>query len=223
MTMVLQESSVRRYELTDATQCAEWIQRLKNLQPHWTQRGPAFYTLGAAAYLDLCSKTGSRARYDEVARRGNPIIEQTFGDMLKRVSVCIEDYVEGPCEWARHWARPGFHVFRTDSLKASLRDNFHLDLQFMHLSDNPDLLARSVTFTLPLQLPDQGAGLEICRIVPGKPAGEIVQERYQLGELLVHTGRALHRRAHYPVSSQCERITMQGHGLKEGARWLLYW
>jgi hypothetical protein len=223
MALVSADADLKRYRIASAEQCAEWVRALVAIEDRWLKRGPAFFTLGAAAYLDLCSQAGSRTLYDQRARAANPLIHEHFSSLLDAVAEQVSVYVGGSCQFAGGWALPGFHIFRHASLQQTLRDNFHLDLQFMRLSLKADLDTPSVTFTLPIENPANGAGLELCRVVADKPAGETRVEPYYVGELLVHTGRELHRRAHYPASMSCQRITLQGHGIKEDGTWLLYW
>ena len=73
-------------------------------------------------------------------------------------------------------------------------------------------------------LPAAGAGIDFCRLDSTDKKGRVASESYRLGELLVHSGRTLHRRTHRPASPQCRRITLQGHALQlEGGTWILYW
>lgn len=222
MTTLTDDGALRRVQAVDPAQCPDLVQRLVELRPQWASRGNAFYTLGAATYLDVCGTPGLD-RYDAFHRLTNPILSTHFGDVLGRVRDVLEDVVGAPCRLTDRFALPGFHIFLAQSLQQRFRDNLHLDLQHTYLPFDAELTTPTLTFTLPLSLPAGGAGIEFCHRQGGDPRGVLSVERYHLGELLIHSGRALHRRAHLPASDQCMRITLQGHGLRVGSEWILYW
>jgi hypothetical protein len=135
----------------------------------------------------------------------------------------LEVLLGEPCCFDANLALPGFHIFLAASLTSRYRDQLHLDLQHTYLHLDADLLSPTITFTLPLRLPKRGAGIEFCEMDAREVRGRLRVEAYSEGELLVHSGRALHRRAHFPASTACTRVTMQGHGVLIKGCWHLYW
>jgi len=94
-----------------------------------------------------------------------------------------------------------------------------------------------ISFTLPVVLPDAGAGLWhwdlLHQEVAGMSQGEkekVISSRsksyyaYKTGTMLVHSGHQLHQIAAIPnFRADEERITLQGHGLLVDGVWWLYW
>lgn len=223
MRRLTDDTPVRRIEILGPEECRDVVERLDGLEGEWRRRGDAFFTLGAATYLDVCGG-GSYGNYRKRAEHDNRLLVEAFGDLLVAVRDAVADLVGGRCEYAPELARPGFHVFLARSLHATLRDGFHLDLQFRDLPVPATAYTATLTFTLPVELPLAGGGIEFCRLDAGDKRGRVSAEWYRLGELLVHSGRTLHRRAEVPSSPRCRRITLQGHALcVEGDKWILYW
>jgi len=199
------------------------VDRLWEMRDSWCRRGNAFYTLGAATYLDVCGGDGSLERYEVIHDNSNLLLLSRFGDMLEEVRRAINQITGQCCRLTDRFALPGFHIFLAGSLHQRFRDNLHLDLQYTYLPFEADLFTPTLTFTLPLALPSGGAGIEFCRRSGKDPRGILRVEPYVPGEILLHSGRALHRRAYFPASDRCIRITLQGHGLLVDGCWILYW
>ena len=222
MPRLTDDGAVRRRRVCDAATCAAAVERLLGLSDRWTRRGPAFFTLGAATYLDVCGGE-TLSRYAALHEAADPVLRRHFGDLLEGLRQAVGLATGRPADFAPDLALPGFHIFLAASLHQSMRDNLHLDLQHTYLPLPADLHTPTLTFTLPLEAPLGGAGIEFCLPRPGDPRGRLVEETYVPGELLIHSGRALHRRAHRPASDRCRRITLQGHGVMIDDRWRLYW
>lgn len=216
-------ANVRRQPLLDASGCAAVLGGVDARRDEWMARGDHFYTLGAACYLDLCGETCDWASYAERAKRGNAVMLDHFSDLLEGLRGALQGLLSERCYFGSDLALPGFHIFLARSLNASMRDNLHLDLQYSYLPSAPPLDTQTVTFTLPLQTPAAGAGIEFCVPREGVKRGQLVVECYRDGELLVHSGRTLHRRAHFSTTERCRRITLQGHGIRRANGWELYW
>lgn len=220
-TRLTDDGQLRRITLFDEDACTPLVEAVHAARASWSPRGPGFFTLGAACYLDLCRV--DLDAYLTLARAANPVLRACLGRVHEAIRAVIEDLVGGACHYDERFALPGVHVFEAASLTARLRDNLHLDLQHAYLPLGLEPETPSFTFTLPLQLPAAGGGIEICDRMVDPPRGRMVVHPYRLGELFFHTGRALHRRAHYPAGPRCARITVQGHGARIDGRWLLYW
>lgn len=221
MPSLTDDGCIRRILLLEIEDCRAELHKLDALRPRWTERGKSFFTLGAAAYLDLCGG-GSPARYRDRGIASNSLIRAEFGPLLGQVASALQQAMGAPCVFHKDFALPGFHIFLTRSLDTALRDHLHLDLQHNHFEcfdyDTP-----SFTFTLPLELPAAGGGIELCLADPTIKRGRLVEHNYVLGELFVHSGRALHRRLHRSATPDCRRVTLQGHGVRDREKWILYW
>lgn len=216
------KANIRRMPLFDVTSGLALVKRLVRLRDCWTRRGPGFFTLGAAAYLDI-ARGGDYAQYSNRFGRSNPVIRENFGALASTLAECLGEMLGEHCAFSCNLALPGFHIFEHEGLHDALRDNLHLDLQHSLLPMGFPIETPSLTFTLPLEMPVSGGGLEICDIVQGNPRGRLAQYEYRIGELFVHTGRTLHRRVHRATTTACRRITLQGHAIRRNQIWILYW
>ena len=224
MRRVLNDAETQRVAVLDEQQCSDVARRLDAVRAHWVRRSEHFHTVGAATYLDVCGGGGSLEQYRTRLETCNPLLDSVFGDILERVRQALTDLVSAPCGFAPDLARPGFHLFLPPSLDEAKRDVLHLDLQHCHLPIDADVFTKSLTFTLPIEIPHVGAGIEFCRPTALDKRGQLTVQPYVLGELFVHSGRTLHRRAHVPGTGDSRRITMQGHAFShEGKQWMLYW
>src|SRR5687767_6262263 len=66
------DGTATRAPLLDEARCDAIVAALWTRRSDWTRRSESFYTLGAAAYLDLCN--ASVERYQALAMLANPIL-----------------------------------------------------------------------------------------------------------------------------------------------------
>lgn len=211
-----------RVELLDADSAAAMVRRLDRCSNHLIARGPGFYTFGAAAYLDAC-RALTPANYFSLAQTHNPLLAATFEDVYRRLEQRLLDLLGEPVHHTARLALPGFHLWQHCGLGRAYLDGFHIDGQFRHLGLAVESGASTLSFTLPLELPLSGGGIEFCHLSSTRKSGEILVEPYRVGELLVHSGLVLHRRHHVDTTTSCRRVTLQGHGYRWHGRWTLYW
>jgi hypothetical protein len=222
MASLTDDGRVSRIGLIDDAACRVQLALLEAERACWIRRGADFHTLGAATYLDVCSGSDP-LRYASNRAACNPVLERCFGPLLEMVRVTLEGVHGAACRFHHALALPGFHIFLGRSLDRVMRDNLHLDLQHSHLDQGYAVDSPSFTFTLPLELPRAGGGIEICRAAPGDKRGTVAAYEYRCGELFLHSGRALHRRVHRTATPACRRITLQGHGVWDDEHWVIYW
>jgi hypothetical protein len=229
---------VRRSLLDDRT-CAATCDAVLALRARWIRRMPEveFFTLGAASYLDREPDYTARL----VAL--NPVLRAHFASLHAAVTAALAEIVEEPVELASDKALPGFHVWGVPGIPTEPVTSLHFDLQFEHLAwpDAVDL-TRTLSFTLPLRLPRGGGGLSLWDTTKDRVDAFYCEagfrgtlndltlllpehfEPYRCGELVIHSGLELHRIA--PVAAVVPddlRVTLQGHGLRVGNRWQIYW
>lgn len=243
MTAAVQQGSSRpelkELPLLPASECAAVAGRVRALRDSWTPRavGGTFFTLGAASYLDGPS---GLAVYQERAELTNPLLRREFGWLLDRVHECLAAVVGAPVATFARAALPGFHVFEFDPGFA--RGSSHFDLQYEHVDWEPlggmDPRSQS-SYTLPIELPASGGGLDTFDIFSDDLEGLSVEEKrafcesrrqptyhdYEPGRLVLHSGRQMHRiRAFRPEDDGSRsRITLQGHLIRTGEGWISYW
>ncbi len=211
-----------------------------------------FYTLGSVTYIDGLANLPEYYRY---AKDINPILRDFFNWLYDIVLDKLSEEI-GPCELINELAHPGFHIFGhppgkevspyTHIFMQQPLATIHYDLQHeKHLDiwktygdydfDNP------LTFTLALELPTTGAGLNTweeplvekydpksdftngMRTLSYQDYGPPTVVQYEVGKMFYFIGSLLHQiaPAYNPVPTD-RRITLQGHGIKCNGIWKIY-
>lgn len=221
---------------------------------HKLDRPLDFYTIGAVTYIDGLSNLEGYYKY---AEQVNPTLYEYFGWLYKIVLDKLSEVI-GPCELIGNLGHPGFHVFghkpgeyvNQYSLMAFTQPlaTIHHDLQqekhklvWEYYKDYD--LDYCLTFTLPIVVPESGAGLntwddirmckydkddayskEIKRLDYGKYGPPLAVVPYTPGKMFYFIGKLLHQIA--PVSQHVKstdrRITLQGHGVMCDGVWRIY-
>ncbi len=225
-------------------QVVKVINQIDALSDQWEQRNSLlpFFTLGAASYLDS-SKVSNR-RYYEKAARLNPALMNQFGWLYDLVIDGLQQATSKQCQMADGQALPGFHIFKAHQQFLNPVASMHIDLQHKALqwqeAQQVDLETNTLSFTLALELPKSGAGLntwpESHKDLMAMPfwsnllghtevQSKCTFIKYQAGQMVIHSGELLHQIA--PLSEfnpEDRRITLQGHAvLSHGDTYLLYW
>jgi hypothetical protein len=232
--------------LLTSSECLAIRNGLELLQPHWIDRNPnapgEVYTIGVATYIDASVEQERARNYFSRIAHYNELLNNTFQHLYYIVRLTLEVYLKAECRYVDTLALPGFHIFLERRLRM-LRDLVpHFDHQYLYL---PRLLnsdpQSAVSFTLPIVLPQVGGGLDYWDvdtsdferdIALGKvqAAAEYASFRpsrflaYEPGTLVLQERLILHRIASTDaVGASDERITLQGHAVKEADHYILYW
>jgi hypothetical protein len=228
---------VERVEVLTPAECDQVREQIHALEPEWIRRhaGSPFFTLGAASYLDK-----DEVYYDR-AQQNNPLLTQHFGWLHERVMEKLQGHLKAPVSFYERFALPGFHVFGGSKALLQMGNaSVHCDVQYNRLDwsglSDPDF-ENPLSFTLTIKLPQSGGGLRVWDIqyaeIAGRSAEElrpIFRERtrtlepYTIGEMVLHSGHQVHQIAPVEnITKEDERLTMQGHGIKCGDTWIIYW
>lgn len=234
-------SGSREIPLLTDEECSEFAARVHAAQEDWIRRDPArpFWTLGTASYLDA-----AESGFDEYARRAqstNPQICQAFDALHRKVMSALADATGESVRMEPRLAVPGFHVIGGHPDYTKEFASAHFDRQYTLIewsAEDAVDIDRQLSFTLPLQLPRNGAGLTVWNVdwlsVRNKEGDwkESAREalaspreiRYSRGTLVLHGGHLLHRIAPM-VDPQPDdfRITLQGHLIRGDSGWIVYW
>jgi hypothetical protein len=233
---------ITSFELLTAQDCARTEQALKALRADWTPRGGdplSFYTLGAASYLD------AGVDYRQRAEAVNPKLAEHFGWLHSKLCEFLGWRLGAGVEFADRLALPGFHVWETPAIFTQPQASVHFDLQQLRVwpRDMPGVdFAHPLSFTLAIRLPRGGGGLNVwditherfarfrerigARVDPADLATLLTPMRhaYTVGSIAIHSGLLMHQIGEIAaVEPGDERITLQGHALKVGGTWRLYW
>lgn len=168
--------------------------------------------------------------YTASARKENRRLYRHFRFAHERVAGFFEDRYGLPVVYAETLAVPGFHVFTFDRPGEFAGGGWHVDGLYAQV---PYLAARQrevegvVNFTLPIEVPDGGSGMDLEDNRPDSyqpGGGPAVTVPYVPGSLMFTEFDHWHRIA----GSRCfepgqRRVTMQGHGVRFRGRLLLFW
>ncbi len=231
MSLVL---PISQHQLLGSDDCASITNRVHALREHWTQRsGNGFFSLGAAAYLD---GRESYERYLAAAAATNAVLLNDFNDLYKIVLGFFRAFLDEDVCLDTRCAVPGFHVFimrgadrRGDD--PARRAHFDMQWQLAYPDKQPEA---TLSFTLVVELPVGGASMAIWPTRLGDLTGDRVSAflarrppqtiPYLLGSLIVHDGMTLHAiGSPRDAWASGNRVTLQGHGIRTGGCWCLYW
>tara|TARA_B100000029_G_scaffold203706_1_gene201763 strand:+ start:440 stop:1234 length:795 start_codon:yes stop_codon:yes gene_type:complete len=246
------------------------IQRIDLMKDWWIPRGiycgaggftaseenPVdFYTLGVATYIDGISDI---QYYYDYIKDQNPVFKDYFGWLYDAVVYSLWDVI-GECQLADFLAYPGFHIFGTKpneppkmATKMYMEQpsaTIHVDLQheqhdFLWSHFKEVDLENTLSFTLPIQVPMNGGGLNTWEEESMKQY-EIDNEYtkhmkeldyskwgdydeptvvpYTAGEMFYFIGSLVHQIAPaYNADFNDRRLSLQGHGVKCDGVWQLY-
>ena len=246
------------------------IQRVDLMKDWWIPRGvycgeggftaseenPVdFYTLGVATYID--GITDIQYYYDYIKSQ-NPVFKDYFSWLYDLVIYNLWGEI-GECQVADFLAYPGFHIFGTKpneppkmATKMYMEQpsaTIHVDLQheqheFLWNHFKEVDLENTLSFTLPIQVPTNGGGLNTWEEESMKQYeidnkytkhmkeldyskcgdyGEPTVVPYTAGEMFYFIGSLVHQIAPaYNADFNDRRISLQGHGVKCDGVWQLY-
>ena len=229
------------------TVCESVVTRLSDFSANWVDRSPGakqvFFTFGRATYLDVCLE-GADAEKDYYSKiqRNNSVLLSNFHELYEQVRVMLQELLQAPVCYSDYLAIPGFHIFLGAGIAGAGQGRAHFDVQYsrLRLRSTPDAVS-PLSITLPLQLPSGGSGLEIWNITLESYERAVrhgwessleeyachrvkAYHSYACGVLAVQMGLILHRiSSPGPILPDDRRITFQGHGLRFGGEWHLYW
>ena len=219
-------------------ECEQVQHDVMALRLRWMDRHPTlpFHTLGAASYLDA---VGESPAYARLAREYNPLLKAHFTWLYDRVASALANALGAPTAHAEPLGLPGFHIFLSDKAFEQPLASVHYDLQYLlhDWSSHEADLGDPISFTLAIALPRHGGGLRTWdvsnderRAYADKLPEELAHSRpvthhaYERGHMALHSGHLLHQIAPaVDLLPDDRRITLQGHGVRVGGIWRLYW
>lgn len=232
-------------------QAKEITQTVTSLHKVWIKRGVYFYTLGAVSYLDGVENT---YRYHKLREAYNPVLKKKFSGLYDIVLEKISE-VLGPAQLLDLVGHPGFHIWGysptegrieqsfIDGYKSPFLGSLHVDIQYLpHMpiwnTYNSMDLKNTLSFTLALEMPESGSGLNVWRYLTGDDIDKWnyldCNERlktldpptyipYKVGRMTYFIGHLIHQ---IPATKELKqtdrRITLQGHGVKCDGIWYIY-
>ncbi|CAN5676093.1 hypothetical protein BH10CYA1_BH10CYA1_55290 [soil metagenome] len=211
----------------ESAQVRDEIQALKHI---WDEER---HRLGAGI-----SYYHPRVLYYATSKQMNPILRKHFDWMYEKLLKAFTKHFGVPTTFRDDLAVPGFNIYCGPTDFSTIRYNTHIDLQFLELNWEPKGsvdFATTMSFTLPIASPKNGAGLNIWNITQNDiPEEELddselldvknaLYQRYEVGVATIHDGRHYHQMTvaenWLPTD---ERITLQGHGLIQNGTLVIY-
>jgi hypothetical protein len=227
--------SVSGHDLFTEDECAKLRDSVLDSRAHWVTRGRQFYTLGAASYLDAAV---NREQYAVTAARLNPVLAQDFADVYARLAEFFQGLLRQPVSAGGDLALPGFHVFEFGGSHrdpSQIVERAHFDLQWA-LVRPARQAPQTMSFTVPIELPSGGGAMQLWNaryqelvradVAARAYAGAHSSRRlsYTVGHAVLHDGLILHAIGESLASRpRGHRITLQGHLMREGDAWVMYW
>ena len=200
-------------------QCDRLAKHVVNQAHYMIKRGEGFYTLGASTYLD------DPMHYEGIAANTNILLEREFPAVLVAVDAVLSEHFKVPATHtnihSNGLALPGFHIF--DSNSAGLEGSVHIDEPYDRIDWRGVEWHSPFSFTVPLQLPTLGGGLDYWPNVTDEEMETYEREgalppfeylAYAVGNMYLHDGHTPHRISNrHPVPLDEYRISIQGHGV----------
>jgi hypothetical protein len=196
-------------------QCDRLAKHVIKQSPYMIKRGEGFYTLGASTYLD------DPMHYEGIAANTNRLLKERFSGMLVAVGDTLSKHFKTPVIHSHRLAVAGFHIF--DSASAGLEGSVHIDEPYDRINWQGVCWNRPFSFTVPIQLPTLGGGLDYWPNVTDEEMEAYQREgvlppfeylAYDVGNMYLHDGHTPHRISNrHPVPAGEFRISIQGHGV----------
>lgn len=225
-------------KVIDIEDCKYFSKKIFNLRKEWKRKElNFFYTLGSPLYqAPKCIQD-----YFEEAKIYNHLILSNFSDLYGLILDVLSRELNLKLSYFYPLSIPGFHIFEFNNNSQYHGGGPHFDLSYQSLKCmHQDLIfaGKNITFTLPLELPKQGSGIEIWdfhyfdRLSSGREESlfsiaKRLQSKYydyKLGFLSIYSGFFLHQiPSHYHVGDGDNRITLQGHCANINGDWIVFW
>jgi hypothetical protein len=229
------DAVVSQHNFLSPSQCALIRDRILALESRWIRRADTFFTLGAASYLDAPNRL---AAYLMSAAAHNPVLRSAFDDLYGLLNQFLGTLLGETVFFDETYTLPGFHIFLINGRDRGREDvaaSAHYDLQWM--SAIPEWRGtRTLSFTVPIDLPSGGGSMEIWHHRYGdaakknEPAARYASDHpsqrvpYALGRMVINDGLMLHAIGRSTIPDPVgRRITLQGHGVATPDGWLIYW
>lgn len=215
--------------------CNTLVNKIDSLAVNFhTLKQDYFYILGAASYQ---YKEKQEAYYQK-AFQLNRLLWSNFADLYLTLLDKMRYFLQGPLGFLEYSGLPGFHIIEVGKQPSYYGGSQHFDLSYKQLVPDSKELLPHFSFTLSLQQPAEGAGLNIWNMhyadiynaahpVTLENAiykAEKVFVPYKVGELVIFDGHYYHQIAPLSKTDPFDRrITLQGHCIKLSSGWAMYW
>ena len=223
-----------------------WINRARALSPF---DDVPFYCIGVASYID-CINPDTNHYYFDNAKKINKVLWENFSGLYKKVEKAIQDEFDCEVRYIDDFALPGFQIYLADwyfeEFTGPKHCDFHhylLDWKKYGINFEPE---NNLSFTASIKLPKAGGGIYMwdktyeydkealdnisyeehrnrmyCNELPDE---ERTHHQYQEGHIFFHSGNKYHQVAVVDqIENEDERLTLQGHCVRDKNIFYLFW
>jgi hypothetical protein len=128
----------------------------------------------------------------------------------------LADHYQLPVEQLPDTSLPGFHIFNGKSKQFT--GDYHVDSDYMNRFPKCGYsFTDFYSFTIPLELPSNGGGLDYRRGLP------VYHYPYTVGHAYIWKSNIFHRIADVNMMDDEYRMTYQGHFILQPDKLLYYW
>ena len=223
-----------------------WINRSLALSPF---DDVPFYCIGVASYID-CIDPDKEGYYYDNAKIINKILWEHFSDLYKKIELAIKQQFNCEVKYVSDFALPGFQIYLADwyfeEFTGPKHCDFHhylLDWSKYGVDFQPE---DNLSFTVSIKLPKSGGGLYMWDVTypyekeaksnlsyeqhrdrmygTELPDKDKTHFHYEEGHIFFHSGNKYHQVAPIEVmENDDERLTMQGHAVRDKDTFYLFW
>jgi hypothetical protein len=230
----------QKFKIFNAEESKIYLHKVNSLSSEFIFEIDDFFcTLGIAAYQN----TQNIESYFSKTKKLNPTLWNNFESIYIKIKIVFEELFGCKVLYpAYKLSLPGFHIFEIGRKECFYGGSPHFDLSFKNIpfiQDNTSTnYPEHYSFTIPLQLPNSGSGLNIWELELSEFTSTMSEEdklkicneknksfiEYHLGEMVLFNGYNYHQIAAVnQIIRSDRRITMQGHLVKCNNNFLIYW
>ena len=235
------------YQLFTLSESAKIRDTIYSLRNNWIERNSSFFTLGRAAYLDCPNDT-----YKNIDQLNN-LLRKNFGLVYEKLFYFLKQILGSSVDFSPIGQIPGFQIYLPSVIYSySKHFPPHLDTQILYVLKNNNInLQDFMSYTVSIEVPRKGAGLEYWE--PIEPLPEDVFKNlttltridyndgplkeyfiqvslhtpkfieYKNGNIFAHHGLYFHRPVIGTYGQKFPRITLQGHCVRRGDKFITFW
>ena len=210
-------------DLLTKEECINLKMIIINNRKKWVCKKIVLYTLGGVSYL------GDKIETKRVSK-SNKFMRGLFSNLYEKLLITLKKSLKKDVIYKENGYLPGFHIFQSNFLFKYPIAEFHVDKQHTKnkWTNNCDL-DKTISFTLPIELPKDTSGLFIfnadktCNDVKKASLSKRSLVKYKIGRLVIHSGNNYHIMKPSVISKDEYRITLQGHGVLCDDKWHIFW
>lgn len=210
---------LKEIEFLNEIECKNIYRKVMELRYKWEKRDcfGVLYTLGKGTYLN-----------DKFSKLNNDLLKKNYSNTYVKLLQKLKVYLGENVVYKKNANLPGFHIFTSKSIFKYPIASFHRDLQYNSLEWNKKCdNTKIISFTIPINLPKNESGLYIFNYTGNNLIKAMYSDKkkykYTLGKIYIHNGMNWHIISPTLIDKHEYRITIQGHGMKCGNTWYIYW